>query len=75
MIVKELSKASQGLAQELEAKNTRKRKYSSSLTEDNLSQSSLQKRSQHLLQFVTDYGMAGNTLGAGQVYLHISIAI
>ena len=75
VIVKELGKAGPDLAQEPEAKNTRKRKHSSSLTEENLSQSSLRKRSQHLLQLVTDYGMADNTMGAVQVYLHISIEI
>lgn len=75
VIVKELGKAGSDLAQEPEVGSSRKRKHSSSLTEADLSQSSLRKRSKHLLQLVTDYGMAGNTLGGGQVCLHNSIAI
>ena len=75
VIVKELGKTSQDPAQEPEAKNPRKRKHSSSLTEENLTPSSLQKRSQHLLQLITDYEMASNTLGGGQVCLHISITV
>lgn len=75
VIVEELGKAGPELAQEPEAKNTRKRKHSSSLTEEYLSLSSLRKRSQHLSQLITGYGMADNIIGAGQVYLHTSIAI
>ena len=75
VIVKELGQVGPDLAQGPEAKNTRKRKHSSSVTEKGLSQSSLRKRSQHLSRLVTDYGMADNTMGAGQVYFHTSIAI
>ena len=75
MIVKKLGKAGSELAQEPGVGNLRKRKHSSSLTEENLSQSSLRKRSQYLLQLVTDYGMVDNTMGAPQVYLHIVVTV
>ena len=75
VIVKELGKAGSDLAQEPEVENSRKRKHSSSLIEENLSQSSLRKRSQYLLQLVTDYGMADNIIGAPRVYLHIVVTV
>ena len=75
VVVEGVGKAGSELAQEPESKNPRKRKHSSSLTEENLSQSSLRKRSQHFSQLITDYGMADNIVGAGQVSLHTSIAI
>ena len=61
VIVQELGKAGPELAQEPEAKNTRKRKHSSSLSEGNFSQS------QSPQQLVTGYEMANNTIEAGQV--------
>ena len=75
VVVGEVGKAGSELAQKPEAKITRKRKHSSSLSEEDPSQSPIRKRSQHLSQHITDYGMADNTIGAGQVYLHTSIAI
>ena len=74
VVVEEVGKAGIEVAQKPEAKNTRKRKHSSSLTEESLPQSSI-RRSQHLPQLIVDYGMADNTIGAGQVCLHTSIAI
>ncbi len=74
MFVEDLGKAGPELPQEPEAKNTRKRKYSSSPSEENFLQSSLRKRSQHLSQLITGYAMADNTMEAGQVYLSASIA-
>ncbi|KAK0506854.1 hypothetical protein JMJ35_010708 [Cladonia borealis] len=67
VIVKDLSKAGPDLAQEPEAKNTRKRKHSSSFSEETLSQSSIPKRLQHLPQLITADGMADNTMEAGQL--------
>ena len=75
VIVKDLSKAGPDLAQEPEVKDTRKRKHSSSFSEETSSQSSIPKRSQHLPQLITADRMADNTMEAGQVYLHILITI
>ena len=75
VVVEEVGKAGIELAQKPEVKNTRKRKHSSSLSVEDPSQSPIRKRSQHLSQLITEYGMADNTIGAGQVYLYTSIAI
>ena len=58
VVVEEAERAGSEFAQKPEAKNTRKRKYSSSLSEENSSQSFNRKPSQHLPQLALGYAIS-----------------
>ena len=58
VVVEEVGKAGSELAQKPEAKSTHKRKHSSSLSEEDSSQSFIRKPSQHLPKLALDYAIS-----------------